>query len=384
MRRNNKNHLVKSKGNTFFYEDKGIPKGCEYCLEGAKVVLFINGICQRPQHCRWYCPISKKRRGKKETYADEIQINTKRELLEEIEKIDAKGMSITGGEPLSKENIGETLAYIKFVKKEKGPRFHIHLYTNGMNFNDDIAQNLSVAGLDELRFHPPKEKWHIIKFALHRGMNVGVEVPLIPNQSYVQELEKNILYLDKIGADFVNLNEFEICFPNSEALKKRGFNIEINSIASVEESKEMALQLIEDLSNRVALKLHFCPIVAKDFYQLKNRYFRRAKNIKLPFEVVSQDGLLLYARVFGSIKDIKGLYDYLILEFELPKKLTVKKEMEIYLPIYVVLEEEFIQILKRFDLECEIVEKTPFRREKYYQITETTPLKVFKDSYEWS
>ena len=96
--------IAKSEGETYYIKGMGIPKGCKYCLKGSKVVLFLNGICQKPDHCSWYCPISEERRGKNLTFADEIEINTKEELRKEINLINAKGMSITGGEPLSELN----------------------------------------------------------------------------------------------------------------------------------------------------------------------------------------------------------------------------------------------------------------------------------------
>ena len=120
--------ILESKGNTFYLKGRNIPKGCQFCLKGAKVVLFLNGICQKPDHCSWYCPISEERKGKNNTFADEIQVFSNDDLLIEITKINAKGMSITGGEPLLKSNLEKTLDYIKYVKTIKGKKFHIHLY----------------------------------------------------------------------------------------------------------------------------------------------------------------------------------------------------------------------------------------------------------------
>ena len=79
--------ILESKGNTFYIKGRNMPKGCQLCLKGAKVVLFLNGICQRPDHCSWYCPISEERKRKDITFADEIQIFSHEDLLNEIEKI---------------------------------------------------------------------------------------------------------------------------------------------------------------------------------------------------------------------------------------------------------------------------------------------------------
>ena len=97
--------IVESKANTFYLKKKGISKGCQQCLRGAKAVLFLNGICQNPRHCWWYCPISKNRKGKEDTYINEIKITSKEQILQELKAINAKGISITGGDPLFEPNL---------------------------------------------------------------------------------------------------------------------------------------------------------------------------------------------------------------------------------------------------------------------------------------
>jgi pyruvate formate-lyase activating enzyme-like uncharacterized protein len=376
-------NIKESKENSFYIKGRGVPRGCKYCLRGAKVVLFLNGICQKPDHCSWYCPISEERRGKKDSYADEILMISKEDLLEEIKKINAKGMSITGGEPLSELNLEKTLDYIKFVKSIKGKRFHIHLYTNGINFNEIIGEKLAIAGLDEIRFHPAKENWSNIELALQKGISVGAEVPVIPNKKYLENLEDFIIYLDKIGAAFINLNEFEFCFPNSQSLKERGFQLKKGSIASVNNSYESALNLIEKISSKVSLKIHFCSIRTKDYYQLKNRYLRRAKNIKLPFEVITEEGLLIFAQIEGKEEDLKRLNLEILSEFKIRQNLISFDKEHLQLPFYVALNQDFLDLLVKYDLKGYIVEITPFRNPKNQQITEKTPIEEFKREYDF-
>ncbi len=373
--------LVKSKGETYYLKGKNIPKGCKYCLKGSKVVLFLNGICQKPDHCFWYCPISEERRDKEITFADEIEIKNNKELLQEIEKISAQGMSITGGEPLSELNLDKTIDYINYVKVAKGKKFHIHLYTNGINFDENIAKRLSLAGLDEIRFHPARKHWKNIKIALNKKMIVGVEVPVIPENTYIKYLEEFVFYLDKIGVDFINLNEFEFCFPNSKSLKERGFKLKKDSIASVLNSQETAFNLIRKLGLEVDIKMHFCSIRAKDYHQLKNRYTRRAKNIKLPYEVITEEGLLLYAQIEGEDKDLAKFYKSLLSDLKIHDKQLSYDENYIKMPFYISIEDKVIYLMECYELKGYIIETTPFRRLKYKQITEKTPIKVFKNEY---
>jgi len=373
-----KSKVSKSKAGTYFIKGRGIPKGCRLCLIGAKTVLFINGLCQNPNHCYWYCPISNERKGKDFTFANEIKINSREEIIDEINIMNAKGMSITGGDPLFDNNFEKTLGFIKYVKMRKGKKFHIHLYTNGLNFSEEIALKLAKVGLDEIRFNPPREKWNVIQSALNKGMIVGAEVPVIPNKKYLKELEEFIIYLDRIGVDFVNLNEFEFSFPNSHNLKERGFKLNKGSIASVENSNEMALELLRKIYNNVSLQIHFCPIRTKDFWQLKERYLRRAKSIKMPYEDVSEEGLLLYAQIEGNVKTLIEFKDFLLNEIRIPQKYVYFDKKHIKMPLAFALEKEFIELLEKRKLKGFVVEITPFREDDYCQITEKTPIKVFK------
>jgi len=371
--------ILESKAHTFYVKKEGIPKGCQQCLKGAKAVLFLNGICQNPKHCWWYCPISEKRKGKKDTYINEIQISSKEQILQELKAINAKGMSITGGDPLYEPNLIKTLEYIKFIKEKKGRKFHIHLYTNGLNFNKEIAVKLARAGLDEIRFNPSKENWNVIKYALNKGMSVGAEVPVIPDVEYLENLKKFIFYLNKIGADFINLNEFEYCLPNCQNLKDRNFKLEAGTIASVKNSKESAIKLIHDIVPKVSIKIHFCTIIAKDYWQLRERYLRRAKTIKLPYEEITRDGLLLYAQIEGERKDVKEFCNLLLNELKIPQKFLSCEATNIKLSVKFAMEELFMDLLIQHNLEGCIIEMTPFREEKYQQLTETTPIKLFKE-----
>jgi len=373
--------IIKSKETNLYIKGRGLPKGCKLCLKGQKAVLFLNGICQKPDHCSWYCPISIERRDKDLTFANEIEISSKEGLLEEINNIDAKGMSITGGEPLTELNLQKTFEYIDYIKNQKGKKFHVHLYTNGINFSNTIANKLALVGLDEIRFHPPKENWSNIELALNRGFVVGAEVPIIPNKEKMKELQEFIIYLNIIGVDFLNLNEFEYCFPNSESLKNRGYQLKQGSVASVVNSHEAAIDLMKDMSNKVSIKMHFCPIHSKDYHQLKNRYLRRAKNIKLPFEIINEDGLLMFAQIEGNIDDLDKLNNFLLSELKINKDLILFNGKNIKLPLDLSIKHQFISLLENLQLKGYIVEMTPFRKQKYQQITEKTPLKLFKKEF---
>ncbi|MGM0470418.1 MAG: radical SAM protein, partial [Promethearchaeati archaeon] len=153
--------ISESKESNYFIKERGIPKGCQQCLKGQKSVLFLNGICQKPDQCSWYCPISEERRGKDISFINEIKIEKKSDILKELKKSGSKGMSITGGEPLIGKNIKKTIEYIHLVKTQFNEKFHIHLYTNGINFNQCVCvcvcfqRNRAILNRDVRHCHPP-------------------------------------------------------------------------------------------------------------------------------------------------------------------------------------------------------------------------------------
>lgn len=376
-----KKRIIDSGKGTFLIKGRGIPKGCQLCLMGAKTVLFLNGMCQNPEHCYWYCPISEERKNKSLMFANEIQITTKEEIIDEINKTDALGMSITGGDPLFPPNIESTLEIISFIKQKMGKKFHIHLYSNGINFSEKLAIDLANSGLDEIRFNPSRNNWNVINLALKKGMSVGAEVPLIPQYDFLNELEQFIMYLDNIGADFINLNEFEYSISNSSYLKNRGFKLKEGTIASVKKSKEMAFELIKRISPKISIKIHFCTIIAKDYWQLSKRYYRRAKNLRKPYESISPEGLLIYGQIEGPPDQLIEIKEQILKSMKLnPNNLEINESV-LKLSVKLALNDDFIQLVANRGLKIYIQEITPFREEKYKQITEKSPVEVYREEF---
>ncbi len=57
-----------------------LPVGCKHCRNGSKMVLLVTGKCKGV--C-WYCPLSKKKKGKKVVYSNEKLVGSKEEIIEE-------------------------------------------------------------------------------------------------------------------------------------------------------------------------------------------------------------------------------------------------------------------------------------------------------------
>ena len=176
-----------------------MPSGCRLCIRGAKLVLFVTGLCRRG--C-FYCPLSEKRRGKDKVYANERPVKSNEDIFEEGKLIGALGTGITGGDPSIR--FKRALRYIRLLKQKFGKNHHIHMYCCS-KLSPQQLRELKKIGLDEIRFHT----WSAepVKAALKAGLRTGVEIPAIPGE--FERVKKLLEELDRVGCDFVNLNELE-------------------------------------------------------------------------------------------------------------------------------------------------------------------------------
>ncbi len=160
-------------------------------------------------------------------------------------------------------------------------------------------------------------------------------------------------------------------------MKEKGYYLKEGTIASVVNSREMALDLIERISPKVSIKMHFCSILAKDYYQLKSRYLRRARTIKLPYEEITEEGLLMYAQVEGNLENLTKFNESLLNKNIFPKKFIFFDNNSIKLPYRMTLNDKFLTLLNEYKLDCNILEIIPFREKECFQITESTPINIY-------
>jgi len=286
-----------------------LPEGCNLCLKGAKLVLFVTGLCAR--RC-FYCPLSRSKKDRDLIYANERPVTKDEDLLSEAEAMDAKGAGFTGGDPMLKPE--RTLHFLKLLKQHYGEGFHVHLYTTPQrHLSVEALRLLSKAGLDELRLHPDLKDIEgcarAVKVASEEGLTVGVEVPAIPGA--MDSLLKLAEAAEEAGAKFMIINELEMNEENSFQLRVRGFKIKPDSISAVEGSEEVAFTLLSFIEEKLSLNAHFCPAQAKDAYQYKGRLKRMALRAARPFEEVTEDGLLRRGEVTGPLPLLLRLASWL-------------------------------------------------------------------------
>lgn len=329
-----------------------LPEGCRLCYKGAKMVLFVTGICGK--NC-FYCPVSNERREKDIIFANERRVNRDEDLLEEAISMDALGTGITGGEPLLR--LDRVIHYIKLLKNKFGKSHHIHLYT-ALSPNKGVIESLKKAGLDEIRFHPPQNLLPGVDKTYYRvslteayklGLSVGIEIP-----SIACDLSGVISILKEVDG-FLNLNELEFSETNFTQLKMRGYvTVEDTSSAALG-SREVAEALDFD-------KLHFCSSRFKDAVQLRERFKRIAKISARYFDEITDDGTLVYGVIEGNCS---GLLREAGVQDEMYAILDDNIEIAWWIA------EDLAGELKKIGCEVSVIERYPM---KNGMIAERTPL----------
>ena len=270
---------------------------CVQCAEGRKMVLFVTGVCRF--RC-FYCPVSPNRNQKDVTYANERLVLSDEDVLAEARAIGASGTGITGGDPLGV--VDRVEHYVRLLKGEFGSDHHIHLYTHEPNA--EKLHRLARAGLDEFRLHIPHYLWgsldgagaayrRVLEEAPAWGIRRGVEIPVLPDKE--AELVRLLRALDRLGVDFVNLNELEFSETNDAAMHERTYRLDPRNGWGVDGSRAVAERVVR--TTGLSVPIHYCSSRFKDSIQLRQRLVRRAERTAPPFAQQTSDGTLVYGVV---------------------------------------------------------------------------------------
>ncbi len=274
-----------------------LPEGCKRCAKGTKMVLFVTGRCN--SKC-FYCPLSEEKAKKDIVFADEMPVQSDEDILFEANAIAADGAGLSGGDPLCR--LERTLEYIRLLKAQYGEDFHIHLYTSQADVSESVLKQLADAGLDEIRFHPQAKDWSGIEAAVKIDIDVGIEVPVFPNQGeYLKEVATRA---ERIGVSFLNINELESSETNFESLVRRGLRLRNTGTAAIDGSAELANDMLEwSVDALQKLSVHYCSARFKDAVQMRNRLSRRLENTIREFEDRDESDPLL---ILGIIRAPHG------------------------------------------------------------------------------
>ncbi len=323
------------------------------------MVLFVTGLC--PKDC-FYCPLSDERRGKDLVFANERPVKSDEDLLKEAGLMDALGTGITGGEPLLK--LERVLHYIRVLKSFFGKAHHIHLYTS-LAPDKQVLEKLAEAGLDEIRFHPPQEKWEDLRNSPYEdslqnakelGIEAGIEIPALDGA------EKVAFFAEEMGI-FLNLNELEFSDNNSKALLNNGFSLESDTSSAAAGSCRYA-----EAAFSTSKKIHFCSSTYKDAVQLRKRFQRIAKNTAREFDEITDDGTLVYGVIEGGEQK---LAEEILQNMEVPPELFEAKDGKIEIAWWVLeeLKDELKEELELLGTKFFIIERYPFEKGMLIELT---------------
>ncbi len=276
-----------------------LSRGCEQCSKGGKLVLFVYGYCDE-RDC-FYCPLGERRKNVDTVFANERPVSEDADVIEEARRMDALGTAVTGGEP--QEVLDRTCHYISLLKETFGPEHHVHMYT-GIPGDRSTMRALADAGLDEVRFHPPYERWgslhgteweDILYIAKEEGIVPAFEIPGIRGEP------EFLTFLDEGAAAFCNINQFEMSDGNAARMRERGYELEAGHMSAVDGSKDV----LETMAHHP--QVYFCTSVFKDAAQHRNRLRRMAENVRRPFDDVTPDGTIVYGETEASVAAFERL-----------------------------------------------------------------------------
>ncbi len=275
-----------------------LTEGCKRCAKGEKLVLFVTGLC--PRNCL-YCPLSQEKKNKDVVFANEQQISSPQELIEEVKLSGATGAGITGGDPIAR--LHRTCEFISKLKEQFGKDFHIHLYTSLNLLTEEKIAKLEAAGLDELRIHPDldsRDEWPKLDLLKDLKIETVIEVPAIPKK------EKQILELINYAKDKVkafNLNELELAQTKIPEFAKQGWKTDKDTV-TIKDSEKTALNIIKK-ARGWHVRIHYCSARFKDEIQFIERIKHYAHLAALPTDIITESGTLLRGAIYSSIKPLQ-------------------------------------------------------------------------------
>ena len=319
--------------------------GCLLCFEGAKMVLFLTGLCERS--C-WYCPLSCQRKDRDVIFANEHEISSPEEMLVVTDKMSALGTGITGGEPfLVLERLVE---YASALKNTLGSDHQIHLYSGIAPGKEELEKIKGI--VDEIRLHPPHECWssiqdspyhNSIRLARKMGFDIGVEVPSLPG------IDAFIPLLPDL--DFLNINELEWGESNADEMRRREYELRGDISNAVKGGKEAVSSILQEP------KVHWCSSDFKDRVQFRMRLKRIAANTAREFDEITPDGTIVYGVLEGDGKNLS-------LPEEIDKDLFIRYDDRIEMAWWILdnYSEQFsgkMYVIERYPDNGHIMEVTP-------------------------
>lgn len=260
--------------------------GCRACADGGWSCLFINGRCNAD--C-FYCPTPQDETG--DPLTNGIPFASANDYAEYVARFGFTGASISGGEPLL--TLERTLSYLAAVRQRRGDTIHLWLYTNGTLLTPEIAHELRLAGLDEIRFDIGATRYNLTKLALAVGVipTVTVEIPAIPEDETL--MREKLAEMAAAGVQHLNLHQLRLTPHNFRHLASRDYTFVHGEKVTVLESELTALRLVRHaIEAGIDLPVNYCSFPYKRRYQHAAARRRGIPFVQTPGETVTAAGYL--------------------------------------------------------------------------------------------
>ncbi len=268
--------------------------GCQHCVAGNWSCLFINAHCNAS--C-FYCPTAQDRREIPAT--NNLSFKHPEAYAAYLKRLDFKGASISGGEPLL--TLNRTLAFLRAARAAFGPDGHLWLYTNGILLTREIAAQLAAAGLDEIRFDIGATDYHCQKIAAATGLIavISIEIPAVPEA--LPALKQLLPTLPALGVAHLNLHQLRLTRHNFRNLTERNYTFLHGEKVTVLDSELAALEILSFVARSgLPLPVHYCSFVFKHRHQQAAARRRAAQLEKRPLETVTAAGYLRRLALCGE------------------------------------------------------------------------------------
>ncbi|MFQ5646021.1 MAG: radical SAM protein [bacterium] len=236
-------------------------------------------------------------------------VRNDRMILETMKSNDSTGCGLTGGEPLLV--LDKVVHYLRLLKKNRGSKFWIHLYTNGDFLDHGAVKELKKAGLDEIRFDLAGIDYNLEKVIMARQYlpRVLLEIPVIPEDR--EKLLNLLPELGRVGIDCLNLHELVVNIHSLKRMKGRGYKAaqpayKVPFYTRMNEAPIAgSLELILDVLDRAVKEdfsygIHYCHYRARIIRQHLGKDLQVATRIRRPYEKVTGEGLLEKVVIPGS------------------------------------------------------------------------------------
>ncbi len=307
--------IKKTKHSSFLVGD--FPKSCELSAEGKVLNLFVTGLSQRTHPYE----VDDPRQITDNSWANELKVQNKKDIVDESKRSLAEAASITGGDPLTR--MDRTTGFIKLLKKEYSDSFYVFLHTFLDSVTDLKLHRLADVKLDEIVFYPDLDNprsWR--KFGLARNFpwKIGMVVPAMP--AFSDKIKKLLDHSQGL-VDYIVFNDCNCSSVSPSSVKDSVFSL-------------------MKYAGKLGCAAYYFPSAKRQMIEMRNRLKLRASNSARSFDKVTSSGTLVRGAIY--LQSMLPCEDYHIRLQTIKKNEYLKRLYRIKRELNMALKAKFGQI----------------------------------------